>query len=84
MQCLLVFPVLLCVFVGNVYLVLCGTESAFLTSAVVMPCSHNIAASLCCCSVDHFIPIVAILGYDCKPVLNTTIRKLYVVGTCKP
>jgi hypothetical protein len=44
-------------------------------SAIVM-LSHNIAASLCCCSVDHFISIITIMRYDCKPILNTIVRKL--------
>jgi len=83
-QFLSVFRVLLCVFVGTTCLVLCGTESAFFASQVVMPSSHNIAASLCCCNVDHFIPIVVILRYDYKPALNIIVKKLYVVGNCKP
>ncbi len=84
MQCLLVFLVLFYVFDGIIYLGFYGTERALLVSAVVMFFSHNIFASFCCCSVDHFIPIVAILRYDCKLALNTIVRKLYVVGTCKP
>jgi hypothetical protein len=52
--------------------------------AIVMFFSHNIATYLCCCNVDCFILIVAILTYDCKPALNTVVNKLYVVGTCKP
>jgi hypothetical protein len=37
------------------------------------PSSHNIIASLCCCSVDYFILIIAILMYDCKPTLNIIV-----------
>jgi hypothetical protein len=51
-------------------------------SAIVMP-SHNIATSLCCYSVEHFIVVVAIMRYDCKPALNMVV-KIFVVGTCKP
>jgi hypothetical protein len=54
-QYLLVFHVLLYVFCGVACLVLCGTKSALLTSKVINP-SHNIVTSLCCCSVNHFIP----------------------------
>jgi hypothetical protein len=84
MQYLLVFLVLFCVFVGAAYLVLYGTESATLASTIIMPSSHNIIASLCCCSVDYFIHAFIILKYDCKFALNTIVRKLFVVGTCKP
>jgi uncharacterized membrane protein len=83
-QCLLVFLVLLCVFASTICLVLCGTYNAFFTSVVIMPFSHNIATSLCCCNVDYFIPIVTILKYYCKLVLNTIVRKMSMVGTCKP
>jgi hypothetical protein len=51
---------------------------------MVIPSSHNIAASLWCCSVGHFILIVAIPRYDYKPTLNIIVRKLFVVCTCKP
>jgi hypothetical protein len=61
-----------------------GIENAVLAFAIVMHFSHIIIASLCCCSVDHFIPEVAILRYDYKPTLNRIVGKLYVVGTCKP
>ncbi len=44
MQYLLVFLVLLCVFGGGAYLVLCNIESALFVSVVVMPFSHNIVA----------------------------------------
>jgi hypothetical protein len=83
-QCLLIFPIILYVFTSAICLVLCGTESALLVYVVVMFFSHNIVASLCCCSVDRFMLAIAILRYDCKLVLNTTIRKLFVVGTYKP
>jgi hypothetical protein len=83
-QCLLVFLVILCVFASTTYLILCGTDSALLDSVVVIPFSHNIAASLCCCNVDPFILVVTILRYDYKLALNTVIRKLSVVGTFKP
>jgi len=59
-------------------------ENAFLASVVVMPSSHNIVASLCCYNVDHFIPAIAILKYDCILALNIIVKKKYVVGTCKP
>ncbi len=84
MQCLLVFLVLLCIFVGVVCLVLCGTKNTLLATVTIMPSSHNIVVSLCCYSVDRFIPTVAILRYYCKPALNIVVRKLCVVGTCKP
>jgi hypothetical protein len=52
--------------------------------AVIMFSSHNIAISLCCCNVDRFILIVTIMKYDCKPALNTIVKKMYLVGTYKP
>ncbi len=64
-------------------LVLYDIESAFIASVAVIPSSHNIIASLCC-NDNRFIPIVAIFKYDCKPILNTIVKKLFVVGTCKP
>jgi hypothetical protein len=75
MQYLLVSHVLLYVFASVAYLVLCGIESAILVFAIVMPSSHIIVASLCCCSVDHFILVVAILRYDYKLALNIIIGK---------
>jgi hypothetical protein len=83
-QYLLVFLVLPCVFGATTCLTFCGTKSAFFASAILIHSSHNIAASLCCCNVDCFIPIVVILRYDYKPTLNTIVRKLSMVGTCKP
>ncbi len=83
-QCLLVFLVLLCVFVGATCFILYGAQSELLASVVVMPSSHNIATSLCYCNVDYFILVVIIMRYDCKLVLNTTIKKLFVVGIYKP
>ncbi len=55
---------------------------AFLASIVVLPSSHNNVAFLCCCSVDYFILIVAILKYDYKFALNIMVKKLSMVGTC--
>jgi hypothetical protein len=72
---LLIFPTLLCVFVGVACLVLYGIKKALLASIIIIPSSHNIDAS-CYCSVDHFIPTVAIMKYDYKPTLNTIVRKL--------
>ncbi len=83
-QCLLVFLVLFCVFAGAACLVLYGIKSAILAFVVVTPSSHNIVTSLCYCSVDHFILAITILRYDCKPALDTIVRKLSMVGTCKP
>jgi hypothetical protein len=80
MQCLLVFHVLLCVFVGTTCLILCGINNAFLVFVVIIPSSHNIAAYLCYCSVDCFIHVVTILRYDCKLALNTIVRILIVVS----
>jgi hypothetical protein len=80
-QYLLIFLVLLCVFGGAAYLVLCGTKSALLAFAVVMPFSHNITTFLSC-SVDLFIFIIVILRYNWKHVLNIIIKKLSMVGTC--
>jgi hypothetical protein len=56
-------------------LIFYGIESAFLAFEGIMFSSHNIAASLCCCSVDRFILAVAIARYDYNPVLNTIIKK---------
>jgi hypothetical protein len=50
----------LCVFTNAICLVLCGTDSALLTFAIVIPSSHNIATSLCYCNVDRFILIIII------------------------
>ncbi len=83
-QCLSIFHVVLCVFVGIAYLILCGINNAFLTSIVVITSSHNIAASLCCCNVDRFILVITIKRYDCKLAPNTIVRKLSMVSTCKP
>ncbi len=84
MQYLSIFPILLYVFGGVTCLIVCGTKSAILSAVVVMPSSHNIAISLCYCNVDLFIPVVAILKYDCKFALNTIVIKLFMVGICKP
>ncbi len=61
-----------------------STKSALLDSIVVMPSSHNIATSLCCYSVEIFIPIVIIIRYDYKFILDIVVKKLSVVSTCKP
>jgi hypothetical protein len=82
MQCLSIFHVLF--FLSTTYLIFCGIDSALLASAIVIFFSHNIIASLCCYNVDCFIPVVVILKYDCKLILNTIVRKLSMVGTCKP
>jgi hypothetical protein len=71
------------VFNGVTCLVLYGIDNALLAFAIVMPSLHNIATSLCC-SVDRFILVVVILRYDCKPILNIIIKKLSMVGICKP
>ncbi len=55
-QYLSIFPVLLCVFGGATYLVLCCTKSALLAFAIIMPSSHNITTFLCCCSVNNAPP----------------------------
>jgi hypothetical protein len=78
------FLVLLSVFASAAYLVFCGTESALLASTIVMSSSHNITASLYYCSVDYFIPIIAILKYDFKRALNIVVRNLFMVGNSKP
>jgi hypothetical protein len=70
------------IFANIACLILCGIDSAHLAFAVVIPSSHNIAASLCC-NVDHFIPEVTILRYNYKLTLNTIIRKQFVVGIYK-
>jgi len=82
-QYLLVFFILFFVFGGVACLVLCGIENALLVLAIIMPSSGNIVASLCC-SVDLFILVVAIIRYDYKLALNIVVKKLFVVGTCKP
>jgi hypothetical protein len=74
---------LLCIFGGATYLVFCDTESAFLTSTVVIISSHNIPTSLCCYNVDCFILVVTILRYDYNSTLNIIVKKQFVVGTCK-
>jgi len=83
-QYLSVFPVLFYVFGGVAYLILCGIESALLASVVVMFSSHNIVASLCYYSVDLFILEIIIMKYDCKPTLDIVVKKLSMVGVCKP
>jgi hypothetical protein len=80
-QYLSVFHVLVYVFGGATYLVLCGTEITLLALAIVILFSHNIIASLCYCSVDCFILTITILRYDYKPALNIIV-KLSMVGTC--
>jgi len=82
--CLSIFHVLLCVFVGTTCLIFYGTNSALLYFAIVIPSSHNIVTSLCCCNVDHFILAITILRHDYKPIVNIVVRKLFVVGTYKP
>ncbi len=52
---MLVFHVLLCVFASTAYLIFYGTDNAFLVSIITIFFSHNIATSLCCCSVDYFM-----------------------------
>jgi len=84
MQYLLIFHIIFCVFINVASLVFCGIESSLLVSEIVMPSSNNIVASLCCYNVDLFITKVTILRYDCKLVLHTIVKKLFVVGTCKP
>ncbi len=66
--------ILLNVFGGAAYLVLCGTENAFLTPTIVIFSSHNIPTSLCCYSVDRFMLVVTILRYDYKSTLNIIIK----------
>jgi len=83
-QCLLTFPIVLCVFAGTAYLIFYGTNSALLASTIIIFFSHNITASLRCYNVDHFILVVAILRYYYKIVLNAIIKKISMVGTCKP
>jgi len=55
-QYLSVFPVLLCVFGGATYLVLCRIKSALLAFAIIVPSSHSITTSLCCCNVNNAPP----------------------------
>jgi hypothetical protein len=73
-QYLSLFLVLLYVFGGSVCLVFYGIESALLALTTIIPCLHNIVISLCCCNVDRFIPIITILRYDYKPILNTIVK----------
>ncbi len=47
-----------------------------------IPSSHNIVTSLCYSSVECFIFAIIILRYDCKPTLNTIVKKLFMGGTC--
>jgi hypothetical protein len=83
-QCLSISLILLCVFTITTYLILYGIDNALLVSTIVIISSHNIVASICYCNVDRFIPEVTILSYDYKPILNIVVRKLSMVGTCKP
>jgi hypothetical protein len=83
-QYLLIFFALLYVFNGVAYFVFYGIDNAPLALAIIIPSSHNIVASSCYWNVNNFILVVTILKYDCKLALNTTIKKLFVVGTCKP
>ncbi len=76
-------PSIILCFASATCLVHYGIESALLASVIVMLYSHNIVASLWCCSVDCFIPVVTMLKYACKPTLNTIVKNLHVVGTCK-
>jgi len=82
-QCLLVFLALLCVFTSIACLMFGGINNAFLASTIIIPSSNNIATSLCY-NVDRLILVVGILRYDCKFALNIVVRKLSMVGTCKP
>ncbi len=88
-------PTICAMFISLHYITLCfyqcylfgtlvGIDNALLVSIVVMPSSHNIIASLCYCTIDRFILVVAILRYDYRPTLNTIVRKLSMVGTCRP
>jgi hypothetical protein len=82
-----ILVILLCItlyFGGATYLVLCGIENVFLPFAIIIISSHNIIASLCYCNVNCCIPMVTILRYDYKFALNIIIKKLFVVGICKP
>ncbi len=63
----LISLVLLYAFGGVTCFIFCSIKSAFLVSIIVIPSSHNIIAFLCCCNVDHFIHVIAILRYDYKP-----------------
>jgi len=74
----------LCFYRCYLFGTLFGIDNALLVSIVVMPFSHNIVASLFCCNVDCFILVVAILRYDYRLALNTIVRKLSMVGTCRP
>jgi hypothetical protein len=64
------------VFISAACLVLCGIKSALLIFVIVMASSHNIVTFLCHCNVDRFILEVVVLKYDCKPTLNTTVKKI--------
>jgi hypothetical protein len=62
------------------YFVILKMHSLF----TIVMLSHNIVASLWCCSVDCFILTVTIMRYDCKLALKIVIRKLFMVGIYKP
>ncbi len=81
---LVILPCITTCFSDVTYFVLCGTDNALLASTIFIPSSHNILASLCCWSVDCFIPEVTILKYDCKFALNTIVKKLSMANTHKP
>jgi hypothetical protein len=84
MQYLSIFLVLFYVFGGAIGLVLYGTKIVLLDLKIVIPFSHNITTSLCCCNVDRFILVVVIMKYDYKLALNTIIIFLFMVSICKP
>jgi hypothetical protein len=60
-------PIVCAILINLLYIILCfyycclfGIEIPLLAFVINFPSSHNIVASLCCCSVDHLILIVAI------------------------
>jgi hypothetical protein len=77
-------PCIILCFCWYCLLILCGINNALLAFAIVIPSSHNIVASLCYCNVDRFILVIVIPRYDCKHVLNTIVKRLFVVDICKP
>jgi hypothetical protein len=82
-HCLLIFPVLLCVFIVVACLMLYGIESALLAFIAVMSFHTTLSPPYVVVMLTVSIAI-AILRYEYKLALNTIVIKLFVVGTCEP
>jgi hypothetical protein len=54
-----------------------------MASTSKIPSSQTKVASLCCCRVSPFIPVVVMQRYDYNPDLKIVVKKLYVVFLLK-